>query len=58
MEKTEVKGPKIKKVFICSPFRPRGKEEEERRKEWSTNIDRAQAACRFAIRKGYVVQQP
>ena len=58
MEKTEVKEPKIRKVFICSPFRPRGTDKEEREQEWKNNIERAQAACKYAVNKGYVPYAP
>ena len=58
MQNTEVKEPKIKKVFICSPFRPRAASDGERKNELETNIDRAQAACKFAVSKGYVPFAP
>ena len=57
-EKTAVKEPGLKKVFICSPFRPRGETREEKEKDWKRNIDVANKACRYAVNHGYVPYAP
>ena len=56
--KTAVKEPSLKKVFICSPFRPRGKTKEERERDWKRNIDVANKACRYAVDHGCVPYAP
>lgn len=53
-----VKDPKLKKVFICSPFRPMGDTKEEREKNWQRNMDLAQNACRYAVVNGCVPYAP
>lgn len=42
----------VKKVFICSPFTPEGKTEEEKDGNLLKNIEEAHAACRFALSEG------
>ena len=54
----KTKEPEIRKVFISSPFRPKGASEEEREKDIRKNIRMAQAACKFAIGKGCVPYAP
>ena len=49
---------RLKKVFICSPFRPVGDTREERDKDWKRNIGLAKQACRYAVEKGYVPYAP
>ena len=45
--------PENKKVFICSPYRPEGKDDEEK-KIWSViNIMIAMLACDNAVERGY-----
>lgn len=45
----------MKKVFICSPYRPTGQNPEAERKR---NVERAQTACRLAIDAGYLPLAP
>ena len=45
----------MKKVFICSPYRPTGQNPEAERKH---NVERAQTACRLAIDAGYLPLAP
>ena len=45
----------MKKVFICSPFRPIGQNPEEEKKK---NVEKAQAACRIAIGTGCLPLAP
>lgn len=45
----------MKKVFICSPYRPTGQNPEVERKR---NVERAQTACRLAIDAGYLPLAP
>ena len=52
------KSNELKKVFICSPFTPHGKTEEEMEKDLIKNIDVANHACRFAVEKGYIPHAP
>ena len=47
-----------KKVFICSPFAPRGETREEMQKDMERNIRAAQRACRFAALEGNVPYAP
>lgn len=49
---------RLKKVFICSPYRPRGETEEEQKARFQENIDIASGACRFAIDQGAVPYAP
>lgn len=49
---------RLKKVFICSPFRPVGATKEAREKDWMQNIRLAKQACRYAVEKGYVPYAP
>ena len=57
-ERMAVKEPELKKVFICSPFRPRGSTKEAREKDWNRNVAIAQRACRHAVDRGYVPYAP
>lgn len=45
----------MRKVFICSPFRPTGRNPEAKRKR---NVDRARQACRVAIDAGLLPLAP
>lgn len=45
----------MKKVFICSPYRPTGPDPE---KERSENVKLARKACRMAINKGMLPLAP
>jgi len=45
----------MKKVFICSPYRPTGQNPEAERKR---NVERAQTACRLAIDAGSLPLAP
>ena len=49
---------KLKKVFICSPYRPTGDTEEERMESFRENTEVAKAACRFACEQGAVPYAP
>ena len=48
----------LKKVFICSPFRPVGVTTEQRDGDQKKNIALAEQACRYAVDKGYVPYAP
>lgn len=47
-----------KKVFICSPFRPCGETEEEKKKDLHRNEQLARYACRYATEHGYMPLAP
>ena len=47
-----------KKVFICSPLRPRGEMEEERQKDLHRNQQLARFACRYATEHDYMPMAP
>ena len=49
---------KPKKVFICSPFAPRGETKEEMERDTNRNIRITQKACRFAALNGNVPYAP
>lgn len=48
----------LKKVFICSPFRPVGETAGQRDNDWKKNIALAKQACRYAVDEGYVPYAP
>lgn len=58
MEVTATKTSKLKKVFICSPFSPRGETKEEMNRDMDRNIRQAQKACRYAALRGFVPYAP
>ncbi len=47
-----------KKVFICSPLRPKGETVEERKKDLHRNQQLARFACRYATEHGYMPLAP
>ena len=47
-----------KRVFICSPLRPTGETEEEKRKDLHRNKQLARLACRYATEHGYMPMAP
>ena len=49
---------KMKRVFICSPFRGFGDSAEEQTRDCKRNIHNARAACNFAVMKGCVPYAP
>ena len=49
---------RLKKVFICSPCRPRGETPKARERDWIGNINRARQACRYAIDQGKIPYAP
>ena len=49
---------RLKKVFICSPCRPRGETPKARERDWIGNINRARQACRYAIDEGKIPYAP
>ena len=49
---------KSKKVFICSPFAPRGETKEAMERDMDRNILIAQKACRYAALHGNVPYAP
>jgi len=49
---------KSKKVFICSPFAPRGETKEATERDMDRNILIAQKACRYAALNGNVPYAP
>ena len=48
----------MKKVFICSPYKPQGYTENERRRNLKQNIKLAKKACRYALKKGCLPYAP
>ncbi len=58
IERPTMTGQRLRKVFICSPFRPVGDTREERDKNWKRNISLAKQVCRHAVEKGYVPYAP
>ncbi len=57
-ERQTTEGHEIKKVFVCSPFRPVGDTKEERDEDWKRNINLAKQACHYAVKKGYIPYAP
>ncbi len=57
-ERQATDGHGLKKVFICSPFRPVGDNREERDKNWKQNISLAKQACHYAVNQGYIPYAP
>ncbi len=51
-------GRKIKKVFICSPYKGGGESEDERQSVRNRNILLARQACRFALDQGCIPYAP
>ena len=49
---------RLKKVFICSPCRPRGETPKARERDWIGNINRARQACRYALDQGKIPYAP
>ncbi len=49
---------KHKKVFICSPFRPRGTTVKQQKQELHNNLKLAQLACEHAVSEGYMPMAP
>lgn len=49
---------KSRKVFICSPYRPRGNTKSERAKELENNREMAMEACDYAVSCGYMPLAP
>lgn len=58
MNNEKVKAKKPEKVFICSPFAPRGETREEMQKDMDRNIRIAQKACRYAALEGNAPYAP
>ena len=52
------KNPKHRKVFICSPYRPRGETEAERSEDLKINREMAKRACDLAVSYGYMPLAP
>ncbi len=52
------KATKHRKVFICSPFRPRGTTAKQQKQELNNNLDLAKIACEYAASKGYMPMAP
>lgn len=57
-EEPEEQGAKVKKVFICSPFRPDGETDEEQDADLVRNISLAWHAARYAMVKGCIPYAP
>ena len=49
---------KLKKVFVCSPFRGIGPKEEAARKDYQSNISLAKGVCRYITEKGFIPYCP
>ena len=56
MEKVRIR--KHKKVFICSPFRPKGTTAGQRAEDLRHNRQLAQLGCSYAVRLGYLPMAP
>ena len=56
MERIRIR--KHKKVFICSPFRPRGATAGQRADDLRHNRQLAQLGCRYAVSLGYLPMAP
>ena len=48
----------LKKIFVCSPYRPTSKTEECRKDELMANINRAKTACRILTTLGFLPMAP
>lgn len=46
------------KVFICSPFKPKGKTAEERREYGQYNLWLTKTACKYAVSHNYMPMAP
>ena len=53
--KTEAR---LKKIFVCSPFRGIGSTEEAARKDYQNNIALAKGVCRYVADKGFIPYCP
>lgn len=49
---------KLKKIFVCSPFRGIGDTEEAARKDYQNNIALAKGVCRYISEKGGIPYCP
>ena len=49
---------KLKKIFVCSPFRGLGSTEEAEKKDYRSNIVLAKWVCRYITGKGYIPYCP
>ena len=49
---------KLKKIFVCSPFRGLGSTEEAEKKDYRSNIALAKWVCRYITGKGYIPYCP
>ena len=56
MEKVCIR--KHKRVFICSPFRPRGDTARQRAEDLRHNCQLARLACGYAVSRGYMPLAP
>ena len=56
MEKVRIR--KHKKVFICSPFHPRGDTARQRAEDLRHNRHLAWLGCEYAVRQGYLPMAP
>ena len=54
----EYRSQKHKKVFICSPFHPRGDTAGQRAEDLRHNRQRARLACEYAVSCGYLPLAP
>lgn len=54
----EYRSQKHKKVFICSPFHPRGDTAGQRAEDLRHNRQRARLACEYAVSHGYLPLAP
>ena len=57
-ENTAGKEMRLKKVFICSPFRPEGRTDKDKKKDWEQNIETAQEACGIVLERGGIPYAP
>ena len=57
-DKTAGKETRLKKVFICSPFRPEGRTDKDKKKDWEQNIETAQEACGIVLERGGIPYAP
>ena len=49
---------KLKKVFVCSPFRGIGPTEGAARKDYQSNVSLAKGVCRYITEKGFIPYCP
>lgn len=54
----EVRPEQGRKIFVCSPYRPKSKDPKEAKQQLEENILRARLACRFVTAVGHMPMCP